>query len=73
MTLPPGGSDAVAAGEGVFERVEPATCLQVQKTLSGPESPTLPGGECYTFTAKIAFGVRAEIESSMAWMTSSNS
>jgi hypothetical protein len=42
ITLPPGGSDAVAAGEGVFERVEFVTCLQVQKTLSGPESPTFP-------------------------------
>jgi hypothetical protein len=50
ITLPPGGSDAVAAGEGVFERVEFVACLQVQKTLSGPESPTLPEGECCTFT-----------------------
>ena len=33
---PPGGSDAVAAGEGLFERGEFVTCLQVQKTLVWP-------------------------------------
>ena len=44
ITLPSGGSDAVAAGEG-FRRGEDALLAPAAMTLSGPESPTLPEGE----------------------------
>ena len=45
VTLPPGGSDAEAAGEGELAHALTVSQAQNNSTLTGPERPTLSEGE----------------------------
>ena len=45
FTLPSGGSDAIAAGEGPLSCIRSSYKTPIRIALSGPEGPTLPEGE----------------------------